>query len=97
MEKTRSRRSFLKQALKTVAVGAGGLAMGLSSAAPAQACAIYCSGNVTNNQMDAPCGWCGENRRHTYYYQKTCWTACGYSFDHCSTTPGGFCMSRNYC
>jgi hypothetical protein len=84
----RSRRSFLRHAARVAAVGAGGL-IGMS-ATSAQACAVYCRYQYTDNTMGGPCLW-----KRVY----ECTSACGGTFDYCTSSDrgSGFCLSRNVC
>jgi hypothetical protein len=84
----RTRRSFLKDTFRTLAIGAGGLTASLS-ATPAQACAIYCRYLYWDNNTQSNCFMQNVFR---------CTSACGGSFRYCASRPGrNFCMSRNAC
>ena len=88
MSQKHSRRALLSRAFKVAAVGVGGLAMGVSSAAPADACAIMCTYLYTDNVLGSSCHGLGVFR---------CRSACGGSFRYCTNRYRNFCLSRNEC
>jgi hypothetical protein len=88
----RSRRSFLRDAARVAAVGAGGL-LGMS-ASSAKACVVYCRYCCSNNTLGDPnCGYGWD--------QFTCYNTCDGSVSKVCRWPHtarpGFCLSRNAC
>jgi hypothetical protein len=88
----RSRRSFLRDAARVAAVGAGGL-LGMS-ASSAEACSIYCRYSHTNNVLGDPnCAY-----GYDIFY---CTSVCdGSTFKVCRfphNSRPGFCLSNNAC